>query len=262
LHAGGLIVNLFPLLDAEEQRETTLRELAGWRPSAIVLFGAYLSDNMRETLQNTRSPSIELLNYEENGPLACVGCDQRAAALKLSQHLLDRGYQRLAYVHSANPLMSMNVKRLTGFADGIKGVGGAFYARGGDDQFAAANGPDVRGLEIKAKPTFIDGFELMSRLAAADQIPDALLFGSDMVAVGALQFCLSNGLQVPHDVALCAFDGTELTSVVQPGLTSLDAPFEKVAQMGAQEILRLTQDDDTEIRRICVEAEVVHRGST
>ncbi len=262
LHAGGLIVNLFPLLDAEEQREATLRELAGWRPAAIVLFGAHLNDNMRETLRNTRSPSIELLNYDENGPLACIGYDQSAAALQLSRHLLDRGYRRMAYVHSANPLSSMNIKRVTGFADGIRNSGGAFFAVGQDDEFANANGPEVRGLELKANPTFVEGFELMSRLAASDRIPDAMLFASDMVAVGALQFCLLNGLRVPRDVALCAFDGTELASVVQPGLTSLDAPFEKIAQKGAQEILRLTQDGDSEIRRICVATQIIHRDST
>lgn len=260
LYGSGLIVNLFPMLDDESQREAALRELVGWRPAAVVLFGTYLSDPMRETLKNAHSPVIDLLNYDETGPGACVGYDQSAASYQLTEHLIGRGYRTIGYVHSANPMSSMNAKRVSGFAKAVADHGGAFHPLSGA---ASPAEPGVlTGIEMKSVPTFTSGYELMQRLTAENRVPDAFLFASDMVAVGALQFSIANDLRLPEDVAICAFDGTELTSVIKPRLTSLDVPFERVVKLGAREILRLTGEFATEVKRIRVDTKVVHREST
>lgn len=263
LHSGGLIVNLFPMLNDDTQRETALRELVGWRPAAVVLFGTQLNDAMRSTLNHSHSPVIDLLNYDETGPGACVGYDQTQASFQLAEHLIGRGYRTIAYAHSANPKSSMNAKRVEGFANAIRQGGGQFLALSeeGPEQLADKSG-DLIGVELKTEPSFTAGYELMQQLHERGQVPDAMLFASDMVAVGALQFSVSHGLSVPEDVAICAFDGTELTSVVKPSLTSLDVPFERVVELGTREILRLTGEFATEVKKIRVETQVAHREST
>jgi LacI family transcriptional regulator len=120
----------------------------------------------------------------------------------------------------------------------------------------------LEGGEAQVPPGFAEGAKLVGSLAEAGDLPDALLCASDMVAVGALQACLGRGLREPEDIGICAFDGTELTAVTQPAITSLDYPLERVAEAGATEIRRLAETPGGPIRRLEVDAQVQMRHTT
>lgn len=238
LHADGLIVNHFPLTDSLVQRESAMREMAGWCPAVIVVMSSVLTEPMRQVLRVAQTPLVELLSYDPESLGSCVGFDNRAAMRRLTEHLISRGYRRITFVHSANPLNALNVTRLKGFTDAI----------------AAA--PETEGHERHVAPGFAEGAKLIEALVAEDRLPDALLCGSDMVAVGALEACRRLNIDVPGRLALSAVDGTELTRVMHPPITALDFPLARVADIGAQEIRRLAADPDGDLRRVEVEARV------
>lgn len=244
LYEHGLVVNHFPLLDDVAQREAALRELAGWQPAVIVLMGSILTEPMRQTLRNVRAPIVELLSYDPNSLGTCVGYDNRLAARLLTEHLIARGYRRITYVHSANPMNALNETRYQGFTDCI------------------ANTPDATGKEWRTQPGYSEGGQLISDLVSRNLLPDAILCGSDMVAVGAIQACRARRIRVPDDLAICAFDGMELTAVTHPAITSLDYPLERVATVGAREIQRLAKKPEDPIRRVKIKAHVQQRATT
>lgn len=269
LYKSNLIINLFPVQGIAGEQEAVLRELAGWRPAAIAVLGTQLTQASVRILRDAHVPLIELLNYDETGPGTCVGYDQREAASALTEHLLQRGYGKVCYVHSARPDSLMNTLRLRGFSDAIVGHNGTLHLRTKDaDDGATAESNallprgQVAGIELKSPPSFQAGYELMASLAAWQVMPEAVLFASDMVAVGALQYCISHGLRLRKDIALCAFDGIELTSVVQPRLTCLDLPYERVIAEGARQILARVQDQSTRGDRVRIPVHVLHRDST
>ncbi len=269
LYESGLIVNLFPVLAVDDQRQTVFREVSGWRPAAIVLFGIQLTDESQTALLSAHAPIVELLNYDENAAGTCVGYDQREAAQSLATHLLDQGYEKICYVHFANSANPMNTLRLQGFAEAIRSRKGSLFLRGTDDgdplqamEAAQDSSTEITGVELKSYPTFQAGYTLMERLAERKAIPEALLFASDMVAVGALQYCIAHGLRPRKDVGICAFDGTELTAIVRPSLTSLDLPYERVIQYGAEQIVRHVRDRSAPPEHIKIPTRVLHREST
>lgn len=267
LSKSGLIVNLFPVHDDPAEQEMVLRELAGWRPAAIVVFGAQLTEESERTLRHARVPLIELLAYYENAPGTCVGYDQVAATEMLTNHLLDRGYRKIGFVHSGRLVGRLNHMRLTGMDRAISQRGGTHHRhRAGDGvqegMLAGLPRDGVAGMELLCKPSFQGGYDLMERLSAWDQHPEALLFGSDMVAVGALQYCLVHNIRLREDVALCAFDGIALTSVLRPQLTCLDFAYERVIAEGARQIVARVADGSLEGEKIRIPAHVLHRDST
>lgn len=238
LHRDGLIINHFPLTDSVSQREAAIREMVGWCPAVIVSISGIITDPMREMLRVSRTPMVELLSYDRESLGSCVGFDNQVALQKLTEHLVDKGHKRIIYAHSANPLNIVNNTRLKGFTDAI----------------AAAHG--VEGYEYRVSPSFADGSLLVEALLAEGSLPDALLCASDMVAVGVLEGCRRLGIDVPGKMALCAVDGTELTSVAHPTITSLDFPLSRVADEGAEEIRRLASNPNAEPRRVEVDAKV------
>lgn len=244
LYDSGLVLNHFPLTDHVTQREAALRELAGWRPAVIVMMTGATTEAMAETLRNARAPLVELLSYSPESACTCVGFDQYLAASRLTGHLIDRGYRRIAYAHSgSSPWNNLTETRLRGVFDRISAAG-------------------IEGTEYRVPPGFTHGARLVGEMSTAGSLPDALLCASDMVAVGALQASLRLGLNVPKDIAICAFDGTELTAVTHPAITSLDYPLERVAQAGTEEIQRLAETPDGPVRRRKIDAQVQPRQTT
>jgi LacI family transcriptional regulator len=63
--------------------------------------------------------------------------------------------------------------------------------------------------------------------------PTALVCLNDRVAMGTYQALASNGLDVPRDVSVISFDGSELASWLRPPLTTVALPF---AALGARAV--------------------------
>lgn len=260
-----LIANLYPLHDDATLQTEILREIAGWRPGAIVLVGVQLNEADRAILITAGVPVIELLGWSGGGLGVRVGYDQRAAARMLAEHLIARGYRRIGYVHSGRVIGQMNRARLEGVAEAIAAAGGQMRLHDGPaPDTGGAPWPDapVAASELHCSPTFRDGYGLMERVAHAPGRPDALLFGSDMVAVAALQYCLANGLRPRADIGLCGFDGIALTTVVQPGLTTLDFPYERVIAEGARRIAASIDTPDDVPGDLLIPVRVVPRDTT
>jgi len=291
LRRSGLIVNLFPVHDEPGEQEDILRELAGWRPAAIVVFGAQLTESSEQTLRDARVPVVELLAYSPDSSGTCVGYDHVAAARLLTRHLLDRGYRKIGYVHSGRLIGTLNRNRVQGFADAISDLRGTLHLQQRDSDSDSDNDIDIKsdinssgdrgsrsnaieallsvlpqqritGIELLSEPTYQGGYDLMQRVSGWTEPPEALLFGSDMVAVGALQYCIEHGLHPPDDIGLCAFDGIALTSLLRPRLTCLDFAYEKVIDEGARLIVDRADDGSLQGQRIRIPVALLHREST
>ncbi|MFS0732294.1 LacI family DNA-binding transcriptional regulator [Microbacterium sp. 1P10UB] len=83
------------------------------------------------------------------------------------------------------------------------------------------------------------GREAVGRLIAEGPLPTALVCVNDAVALGAVQALHAAGHRVPEDVSIVSFDGSVLTDVGEPSITSVALPH---AELGAIAV-RLLRDD-------------------
>jgi LacI family transcriptional regulator len=70
--------------------------------------------------------------------------------------------------------------------------------------------------------------------------PSALVCLNDRVAMGVYQALTERGLEIPVDVSVVSFDGSELATWLQPELTSVALPF---VELGARAVEILVQAD-------------------
>ena len=64
-----------------------------------------------------------------------------------------------------------------------------------------------------------------------------ILAGNDLMALGAIQAATRAGLAVPGDVSVVGYDGTDLTDMTNPPLTTLRQPFEDMAVLVVDALL-------------------------
>lgn len=74
------------------------------------------------------------------------------------------------------------------------------------------------------------------RLAEGDP-PAALICMNDRLAMGAYRALDENGLDVPGDVSVVSFDGSELAGWLRPALTSVAMPYEEMGALAARRLL-------------------------
>lgn len=91
--------------------------------------------------------------------------------------------------------------------------------------------------------------------------PTAVFCINDFVAIGFIDWCFKNNLNVPKDISVTGFDDIKLSSLKLIGLTSIKVPIEFMARKAAEILFKKITSTDKEIYNIIIEPELVIRKS-
>lgn len=188
----------------------------------LVLLGTEHEPALFELLERLHLPCVLTWALTAGAGHSCVGFDNRLAAIRLTEHLLELGHSEFAMISG----ITANNERVR---ERVLGVRAALERRG----LALRSG---RFLE---RPYTLqsgrDGFaELMTRVPR----PTAVICGNDVLAIGAMAECNVMGLALPGEVSITGFDDMEMSAIVQPGLTTVHFPTRKLGERAAQQVLR------------------------
>ena len=228
--------------DPAREREQ-MEALAGRGADGLLLIGSARPESSVEFLRRRGIPFVGAWNLGD-GDGYFVGFDNRAAAANLTGLVLSRGHRRLGMVAG---IAYMNDRA----ADRIKGV----------RQAAAAAGIAPEELPvIEAAYTFEDGARAFGEVMTFSPRPTAVICGNDVLAVGAMQAAREMGLRVPEDVSITGFDDIDLACVVDPQLTTVHVPHQRMGEAAAEMLLKLIKKEPVE-QQIEIETEIVERGT-
>lgn len=103
------------------------------------------------------------------------------------------------------------------------------------------------GVVERAPFTRVGGYEAGLRLLEGAQRPTAVVTGSDLQAVGLLRAARERGLNVPGELALASFDGTEESTFTWPALTTSRQPIEQMAEAAVAAVLQPERSPSHEV---------------
>jgi LacI family transcriptional regulator len=177
--------------------------------------------------------------------VASVGTTNFAGGLAATQHLLELGHQRVAYLGS--DLSSVyNQARTHGFRAACEAAGVRVrdeYVRIGSYDFAAGVEGGLALLDLPEPPTAV--------FAATDQI-----------AAGVLEAARRRGARVPQDLSVVGFDDTAVAEVLSPPLTTVRQPLREMGRVALRTALRLAAREQLESHHVELATELVVRSST
>ncbi|GAB77842.1 transcriptional regulator, LacI family [Austwickia chelonae] len=193
----------------------------------------------------TRGLPFVLINgYRENVDAACVSCDDVAAMHQAVAHLTSLGHRRIGL--ATGPERFVPVQRsVTGFRQAMAQLAGISEV----DRFVATTWYTVEG-----------GAEAASRLV--DQGCTALVFGSDIMALGAVQEIRRRGLDVPGDISVIGHDDSPLIAFTDPPLTTLRQDVDAMGHAAVVSLLGEIEGRPAPRADLVFHAELVERGST
>jgi DNA-binding LacI/PurR family transcriptional regulator len=252
-HSLGVVVPFFTHPSAVERLRGVVAALEGSRYD-LVLFNVSSPDHRDEHLASlTRRdradgllvmtlppplPELERLMrarvpvvlVDARGPgVPVVVTDDRAGGRMATQHLVDLGHERIAFIgdEEGNPF---------GF------TAGAQRERGYEAVLAEA-GIDRRPELVRHGQHDRDEAQaLAADLLAEPEGPTAIFASSDVLARGVLAAAAAAGRRVPEDLSVIGFDDIELSAYI--GLTTVRQPLFDSGYLGARLLLDALDGDD------------------
>ena len=79
-------------------------------------------------------------------------------------------------------------------------------------------------------------YEALGNALASGESPTALVAMNDRVALGAYQALNESGLRTPENVAVLAFEGSNLAGWLRPQLTTVDRPLRTMARLAIRHL--------------------------
>lgn len=229
-----------PAREAEVVRALIERGVDG-----LVLVGGHRAQPLQELLEAAGVPWLDTYTFERDQAGACIGIDHRAATYRMTRHLIDLGHRRFALMTSPRV---HNARIAARFAGSLQAL-----------QEAGLEPP--RPLQVEMAYSIADGRAGLQALLGSGHRFTALVCTTDVLAIGALAEARARGIAVPAELSVTGFDDLDLSSHVDPPLTTVSVPAHEIGRRAAAHLLAMIERRPVPLR-VELPANLILRGST
>ncbi len=226
------------------QKEMYQRVVRSGHLDGVVVASARMDDPLIARLLEDGVPFV-MVGRHPDERVHYVDTDNVAAARMAVEHLIRQGHRRIGTI--TGPLnMTSGEDRLAGYRQALEA-----YQLPVDD-----------GLIVEGDFTEAGGMAAARRMLSFSVT--AIFAANDIMAVGALKVLREMDSRVPQDVALVGFDDVPLAAAVEPALTTVRQPIERMGSMAADLLLNMLENPPEEqapAHRIILPGKLVIRGS-
>jgi DNA-binding LacI/PurR family transcriptional regulator len=187
---------------------------------AIVLLGD-MRDQPRviEDLRTSQVPVVALWEGSQPTEIPSVSVDNRAGIDAVMDHLLGLGHRRIAFAGG---------RRLGDIAEREE----AFI-----DAATRSGERPRKGYIRSTNNSPKSGGEMLSALLDMSQPPTAIVFATDVLALGGLHEAHKRGLRVPEDLSITGFDDIPLAAYAVPALTTVRMPVREMVAVAVAMVI-------------------------
>jgi LacI family gluconate utilization system Gnt-I transcriptional repressor len=216
-----------------ETEEKVLFEMLSWRPSGIILAGLEHTDASNAMLAASGIPVVEIMDTDGDPIDSVVGISHRRAGREMARQILRYGYEQIGFLGTKMPMDHRARKRFEGFTEAL-----------------AKEGVEVVDQEFyDGGSSLLKGREMTARILERTPELDFLYYSNDMIGAGGLLHLLDQGIEVPGQIGLAAFNGTDLLDGLSVQLATMEAGRYEIGRKAAEIILERNAENATESAR-------------
>ena len=233
----------------ELERELNLLNILEDRQIDGVLFaGVDVNQELVDAMQR-KDYLVVLVTQEcsvKENIIDTVTHDNVQALYDVVMFLHENGHERIAYLGGPEYDFSSGQKRLKGYKEALS------------------------ALKISVPYSYIEqvqfsfqgGYEGMKRIYEENSIlPTAVVTGSDLIAIGAVQFLNGQGIGVPEEISVIGFDDLDFATYFRPELSTVRIPYFEEGEIAAKELLKYMTGSKTKASTHYVPHKIIRRGT-
>ncbi len=228
-------------------RDHSLAPIGPHNTDGLLVFSDGLMDEDLVSLNESGFPMVLVHRTPPtSAPIPSVTVENIEITQKLIEHLIkDHGKQRILFlrgpVHQED-----SIRREAGYKAALQANGIPF------DEDLVLNGDFERDIAYEAMNKFLGNGK---RIAF-----DAVFTGDDDAAIGVLKSLQEHSIHVPEDVAVIGFDDLGFAPFLNPPLTTVRAPTEKVGEIATERLFDVLEDNQSD-EVLILPTEIIYRRS-
>lgn len=188
------------------------------KPAALILTGGIARDERtKRLLRRSGIRAVHLWDGDNPDLDATVGLSHLNAGRLAAESFINAGLTRCAYVGSQLSRDLCAASRLEGYRRSLAG--------------------HRASLQLSTDPhlprSTETGYALTKSLVAHGEIPQAIHYLNDAMAIGGLRYLLEAAVSVPNNVSVNGFNGTALLHSLTTRLTTIEVPLLEIGRRAA-----------------------------
>jgi DNA-binding LacI/PurR family transcriptional regulator len=229
----------------EEIYEGVIQMVQGKRVDGVILLYSRVNDKIMTYLQKEDFPFVVIGKpHKKAEQITHVDNDNYRAAREATEHLIELGHERIAFV-GGNLNFVVTVDRLLGYEKALKN----------------ADLPYRKEYIVHEEFLKEGGQEAMKELLSLEEPPTALVVADDLMALGVLNTLDEMGLRVPEDLSIVSFNNVLLSEISRPPLTSVDINIFQLGFEAARSLIQKIENHNEPVKRIIIPHTLVKRFS-
>ena len=244
--ANGYFVIITTSHESYEHEKKNIENLVNMRVEGII---ACLSQETTDfghwaALADINMPVILFDRVCLTDIFSTVVADGEHSAQMATQHLLDNGSKRVAFIGGANHLDIVR-RRKHGYLEALR-----------ENRI-----PIQKELVVCRKIDYEEGKIATESLLSLPQPPDAILAMNDTLAFAAMEVIKSHGLRIPQDVAIIGYTDEQHANYVEPKLSAVSHQTYRMGETACRLLIDRIKGDKT-VRQVVVPTRLEIRESS
>lgn len=212
---------------------------------AVAIHVSVLTHPLSALLSRLRFPHIVLGMPNFESQVCWIDNNNVYSGTIAASYLLSKGYRRIAFLGGQYYDLGSTL-RLQGVRQGLKD---ALFPL--DDQYVWLG-----------ESTRADGYRMTKQLLAEKQLPDAIICANNYIAMGCVAAVQEQGLRIPDDLGILAFDDYPFSQFVDPQLTVVDINVRDLGNQAAKSLMDIIRHPNMQIQTYVTTSNLIERNST
>lgn len=245
VHKRGLCL-IIASSTPSEKLETLERLIREKRMQGVFIPSSLADKQLISKLNELNFPFVVI--GEVNNPASSVSwvdINNRQGGDYAVSHLVDRGYQRVAFISGSTKIV-FNRNRVNGYRDAVERLG------------LTSN----LNLICECDGSKNESYSVMKELLSNEPRPDAVICGNNIISIGVMKAVHEIGMNIPNDFGLVSFDKYPLAELVEPSLTTVDIDVFLLGELAANSLVTLMETPKTSHIQSLISTNIESREST
>jgi LacI family transcriptional regulator len=188
-------------------QSTAVKFLKEKRVDGVIILAHNISDEIIMESAREGFPIVVLDRNLKNDHVLRVEVDNLQGGYLATEFLIKKGYSKIAYVSGPDNSRD-NRMRLIGYMEAMKDYGIHCHPK----------------WKFSGDYTRDGGYRATKVMIAQGELPEAVFYANDEMALGGMQAFTECAINVPEDVSIVGFDDIQLAEYISPALTTIRQP--------------------------------------
>lgn len=192
----------------------------------IIMSQSIHDDAFIQHVEDQHIPLVLLNRDIKSANIATILSDDKTGAYKATEYIISQGHKKIGVIEGKESFRT-NQMRKEGFLAALKD-----YAI-----------QPIPHLMTKGNYDLSSGYTAMKTLLTQNENPSVVFCFNDDMAVGAMKAIVEAGYKIPDDISLIGFDDSGYAPFLNPALTTVKRPIEKISIDGTKRLLSMIDKD-------------------